>query len=186
MSVTAMVQCFVQRPVTGGARACLYALVFPIESHPDVIAWLLASSVDSLRILGLRGAWSWSTLVCPNFFALYAPHIRSLRLYDYNEDSAALVRMCTALEELVLYCVLETPFASDLPPTIEHLSFGNDYKHVKTLLPKLKILTWGKDPKYSLILDAMCRKKGIEVQLASDLQILCVGVRFHNDAYDLC
>jgi hypothetical protein len=184
---------FVQRPASG-ARTCLYALVLHTTLCQEVIAWLLASSADSLRILGLRSIWSRSKTVCPNFFALYAPHIRSLRLCDYDEHSAALVRMCTALEELVLPSVPETPLAPDLPPTIEHLSF----RFVRTLLPiidavtvlpKLKLLTCGMGAdhfKSYKILDARCRKKGVEVRLASDLQILRVGVRFHNDAFDLC
>ncbi|KAG2743680.1 hypothetical protein P692DRAFT_20706409, partial [Suillus brevipes Sb2] len=74
----------------------------------------------------------------------------SFRLFHYNVHSAALLRICTALEEMILHCVpTRVPLASDLPPTIEHFAFG-EYRGLLQLvfetvdvLPRLGVLTCG-------------------------------------------
>ncbi|KAG2120533.1 uncharacterized protein F5147DRAFT_2690 [Suillus discolor] len=163
-----------------GAEVCLYELALSRFPTPDVLTWLLESSTDSLRILELRdipGPTHRSIL------SLHAPRLRSLRLGYYNIYSAALLRMCTALEELVIYHVpTHFPLAPDLPPTIEHLSFRNpNHVYRNTLqpiieavdaLPSLKVLTCDKNAEQLVgdyeILKAKCRMKGAEV-VVSDI-----------------
>lgn len=163
-----------------GAKVCLYELALSRFPTPDVLTWLLESSADSLRILELRD------IPGPThrpILSLHAPRLRSLRLGYYNIYSAALLRMCTALEELVIYHVpTHFPLAPDLPPTIEHLSFRNpNHVYRNTLqpiieavdaLPSLKVLTCDKNAEQLVgdyeILKAKCRMKGTEV-IVSDI-----------------
>ncbi|KAG2058304.1 hypothetical protein BDR06DRAFT_950781 [Suillus hirtellus] len=163
-----------------GAEVCLYELALSRFPTPDVLTWLLESSADSLRILELRD------IPGPThrpILSLHAPRLRSLRLGYYNIYSAALLRMCTALEELVIYHVpTHFPLAPDLPPTIEHLSFRNpNHVYRNTLqpiieavdaLPSLKVLTCDKNAEQLVgdyeILKAKCRMKGTEV-IVSDI-----------------
>ncbi|KAG2133285.1 hypothetical protein DEU56DRAFT_810758 [Suillus clintonianus] len=163
-----------------GAEVCLYDLALSRFPTPDVLTWLLESSADSLRILELRDIPGPAQR---NILSLHAPRLRSLRLAHYNTYSAALLRMCTALEELVIYHVpTHFPLAPDLPPTIEHLSFRNpNHTYRNTLqpiieavdaLPKLKVLTCDKNAEQLVmdyeILKAKCRMKGAEV-IVSDM-----------------
>ncbi|KIK39684.1 hypothetical protein CY34DRAFT_320370 [Suillus luteus UH-Slu-Lm8-n1] len=75
----------------------------------------------------------------------------NFRLFHYNVHSAVLLRICTALEEMILNGVpMCVPLASDLPPTIEHLAFG-EYRGslqlvieaVLDVLPRIIVLTCG-------------------------------------------
>lgn len=166
-----------QRPC---AEVCLYELALSRFPAPEVLTWLLGSSTDSLCILELRDIPGPTHRT---ILAIHAPRLRSLRLAHYNKYSAALLRMCTALEELVIYNVpTHFPLAPDLPPTIEHLSFRNP-KHTyrNTLqpiieavdaLPGLKVLTCDKNAERLVvdyeILKAKCRMKGTEV-IVSDM-----------------
>ncbi|KAG2362613.1 hypothetical protein BDR07DRAFT_1451055 [Suillus spraguei] len=161
----------IQRP---GAEVRLYELALARFPTSDVLSWLLDSSADSLRILELRDT---PGLVHRSILSLHAPRLRSLRLAHYNNYSAALLRMCTALEELMIYHVpTHFPLVPDLPPTIEHLSFRNpNHTYRNTLqpiidavdaLPNLKVLTCDKNAKqlgdYE-ILKAKCRIKGTDI-----------------------
>ncbi|KAG1731625.1 uncharacterized protein EDB91DRAFT_1058584 [Suillus paluster] len=164
-----------QRP---SAEVCLYDLALSRFPTPEVLTWLLASSTDSLRILELRDIPGPTQR---NILSLHAPRLRSLRLAHYNIHSAALLRMCTALEELVLYHVpTHFPLVPDLPPTIEHLSFRNpNHTYRNTLqpiitavdaLPKLRVLTCDRNAEQLVvdyeILKAKCRMKGAKVIVA--------------------
>jgi hypothetical protein len=177
-----------QRP---GAEVCLYELALSRFPTSDVLTWLLESSADSLRILELRDIPGPTHRT---ILSLHAPRLRSLRLAYYNIYSAALLRMCTALEELVIFHVpTHFPLAPDLPPTIEHLSFRNpNHTYRYTLqpiieavdaLPSLRILTCDKNAEqlgdYE-ILKAKCRMKGAEI-IVSDVPFWVVGVKFYNN-----
>ncbi|KAG2152613.1 uncharacterized protein EDB93DRAFT_254992 [Suillus bovinus] len=166
-----------QRP---GAEVHLYELALSRFPTSDVLTWLLESSVDSLRILELRDIPGPTHRT---ILSLHAPRLRSLRLTNYNCNSAAFLRMCTALEELVIYHVpTHFPLVPDLPPTIEHLSFRNpNHMYRNTLqpiieavdaLPSLKVLTCDKNIEQLVgdyeILKAKCRMKGAEV-IVSDM-----------------
>ncbi|KAG2340271.1 hypothetical protein BDR05DRAFT_549609 [Suillus weaverae] len=163
-----------------GAEVCLYELALSRFPTSDVLTWLLESSADSLRILELRDI---PGLAHQPILSLHAPRLRSLRLSHYNIHSASLLRMCTALEELIIYHVpTHCPLAPDLPPTIEHLSFRNpNHIYRNTLqpiieavnaLPSLKILTCDRNAEQLVgdyeILKAKCRMKGAEV-IVSDM-----------------
>ncbi|OJA17114.1 hypothetical protein AZE42_02605 [Rhizopogon vesiculosus] len=189
----------VQRPASG-AKACLNELVMYHLLKPDVITWLIASSADSLRILDLGRCPLWPCVrienqLSPIVFAPHASRLRSLRISYYDRYSAALLRMCTALEELVLLRfdhMSKLSLVPYLPRTIEHLAFGIRYDDCETLqpiidavgaLPNLKILTCSKDvkrliPHYN-ILKEKCKTKGVGV-VVSDVP--WVGGKFYNDA----
>jgi hypothetical protein len=178
-----------QRP---SAEVCLYELALSRFPTLDVLKWLLGSSTDSLRILELRDI---PGLAHRNILSPHAPRLRSLRFSHYNLHSAALLRMCTALEELVIYHVpTHFPLAPDLPPTIEHLSFRNpNHTYRNTLqpiieavnaLPSLRVLTCDKNAEQLVgdyeILKTKCRMKGTEV-IVSDMPFWVVGVTFYNN-----
>jgi hypothetical protein len=181
----------VQRP-TSGAEVRLYDLVLPMHPRSDILTWLLASSTDSLRILCLRSRLQ--PLHLP-ILALHAPRLRSLRLSHYNENCAALLQKCVALEELVIWRMSLLPLAPDLPRTIEHLSFRHDeYNNTVPLvveavdvLPNLRILTCDRDLRrihadYAK-LSAKCKIKGAEFVVS---KIPWVGVESDHDASALC
>jgi hypothetical protein len=170
-----------------GAEVCLHDLALVMTPAPEVLTWLLASSADSLHILDLREA---PGLRGQNILARHAPQLRSLRIASYNDDTVALLRMCTALKELVLY-ELELPprcpLAPNLPPTIEHLCFTVRSPtrpitrwsliptHRTTLqplidavdvLPNLKVLTCSKSMRrlpFEEVLEQRCKMKGVEM-----------------------
>lgn len=175
-----------QRP---RAEVCLYELALSRIPTSDVLSWVLGSSTDSLRILELRDIPGPAHRA---ILSLHAPRLRSLRLAHYNIYSAALLRLCTALEELVIYHVpTHFPLAPDLPPTIEHLSFRNPNHTYRTTLqpiikavdalPSLRVLTCDKNAEQLVgdyeILKAKCRMKGTEV-IVSDMPFWVVGVPF--------
>ncbi|OAX33865.1 hypothetical protein K503DRAFT_869277 [Rhizopogon vinicolor AM-OR11-026] len=180
-----------------GAEVRLYNLVLSFMPTPEALAWLLASSADSLRILEVRESLPLTEL---NILARHAPRLRSLRLWFYNYNSVALLRMCTALEELVIYALdlpPRCPLAPNLPSTIEHLSLRikND-SHRTTLqpvidavdaLPNLKVLTCGRNVRRQhydeyMMLESRCRIKGVEVVLSdalAEIQWDCSSVTEH-------
>ncbi|KAF8547673.1 hypothetical protein OG21DRAFT_1526995 [Imleria badia] len=109
-----------QRPP---ARASLYDLALSRIPQQPVLTWLLGSSATSLRILDLHEV---PGIAARQTLGVHAPHLRSLRLLHFSLDSAAFLRQCTRLEELVIYNVpVFVPLAPELPPSIEHLSFRN-------------------------------------------------------------
>ncbi|KAJ8589392.1 hypothetical protein M405DRAFT_211962 [Rhizopogon salebrosus TDB-379] len=191
-----------------GAEICLHDLALVMTPAPEVLTWLLASSADSLRILDLREA---PRLTGRNILARHAPQLRSLRIASYNNDTVALLRMCTALKELVLY-ELELPprcpLAPNLPPTIEHLCFTIHHptnpitrqplipSHRTALqplidavdvLPNLKVLTCGKGMRRlpCEVLERRCKMKGVEM-VRSLAPNWMVGVEFYSNARAVC
>jgi hypothetical protein len=181
-----------------GAGVCLYSLTSVMAPAPEVLTWLLASSVNSLRVLDLQRVPPLTEL---HIFARHAPRLRSLRVRSYNEDTVALLHMCTALEELVLYGLElppRCPLAPNLPPAnaIQHLSFTiQAYSRRVTLqpiidavdaLPNLKVLTCNKSVrrlqyKEYEILEGRCRIKGVEV-VESVAPNWVVGIKFYSNA----
>jgi hypothetical protein len=166
-----------------GAEVCLHDLALVTTPAPEVLTWLLASSADSLRTLDLREA---PGLMGRNVLAHHAPQLRSLRIASYNDDTVALLRMCTALKELVLYefeLPPRCPLAPNLPPTIEHLCFTirnptyfithqllipttlQPLIDAVDVLPNLKVLTCGEGmPQLPCeVLEQRCKMKGVEM-----------------------
>ncbi|KAF8547674.1 hypothetical protein OG21DRAFT_1517153 [Imleria badia] len=165
-----------QRPP---ARVSLYDLALSrIPQHP-VLAWLLGSSAPSLCILDLHDVPS---IAARKILGVHAPHLRSLRLLHFSLDSAAFLRQCTRLEELVIYNVpVDVPLAPGLPPSVEHLSFRNSrltttfrntlrpFLDAIEVLPKLRIVTCDKDSEGLRdfeSLKARCTERGVEVVIS--------------------
>ncbi|KIJ61141.1 hypothetical protein HYDPIDRAFT_169884 [Hydnomerulius pinastri MD-312] len=160
-----------------GASVSLYDLVLSRIPQPAVLTWLLTSSSASLRILDLREVPGPATRT---ILGLHAKRLRSLRLLHYSFDSAAFLRQCTELEELVLFHVpTMVPLAPALPPSIEHLSFRNPiHTYRNTLrpfldaievLPKLRVLTCDRNSEQLeefAILKARCVERGVEVEIS--------------------
>ncbi|KAH7909674.1 hypothetical protein BJ138DRAFT_1066661 [Hygrophoropsis aurantiaca] len=161
-------------PVVSNAPVRLYDLILLRTPSPEILSWLLEPSLESLRILECREMPGRSTR------ALLTPHtrrLRSLRLLHYNLDSAALLRECTELEELLLYHIPSiVPLAPDLPQTIQHFGFWNSISnHQKTLdpildavdsLPRLNVITCNTNV-VELVdyprLKAVCEDRNIEI-----------------------
>ncbi|KAF7365213.1 54S ribosomal protein l4 [Mycena venus] len=145
----------------------LYELTLQRTSPSDVLQWLLSSSRTSLRILELRDLPSAST---HTDIAMCSPHIQSLRLMRYNAYSAAILRQCTNLLELVLLNIPTSLPA--LPPSLEHFALliqtytaSVDLRPVIEAieeLPHLRLLTFVGDPPD--ILQATCDAKGVTLQ----------------------
>ncbi|KAH0832343.1 hypothetical protein J3R83DRAFT_13359 [Lanmaoa asiatica] len=159
------------------AHVSLYDLALSRIPQPAVLAWLLGSSVLSLRILDLReipGIAARETL------AVHAPRLRSLRLLHFSLDAAAFLRQCTHLEEFVIYNIpVIVPLAPALPPSIEHLSFRNPLHDFRStlgpildaieVLPKLRIVTCDKNSeglREFVMLNKRCAKRGVEVVIS--------------------
>ncbi|KAJ7505319.1 hypothetical protein B0H11DRAFT_1708669 [Mycena galericulata] len=106
-------------PPTWTPTARLYELTLHRMPSSEVMVWLLSSSGTSLRILELRDLPSPRT---QSDLATCCPHIQSLRLMRYNADTAAILRQCTNLLELVLLNVPMLMSLPALPPSLEHFT----------------------------------------------------------------
>lgn len=160
-----------QRPP---ARVSLYDLALSRIPQQAVLTWLLGSSASSLRILELRES---PGLAERHILGVHALHLRSLRLLHFSLDSAAFLRQCTALEELVVYNIpVIVPLAPELSPSIQHLSFRNP-RHTSRntlrpildaveVLPKLRVVTCDENSTHLRdfeSLKARCTERGVEV-----------------------
>jgi len=159
------------------AHVSLYDLHLSRIPQQPVLTWLLGSSTSSLRILDLHevpGISGRQTL------GVHAPHLRSLRLLHFSHDSAAFLRQCTHLEELILYNLpVLVPLAPELPLSIEHLSFRNPthtFRHMLRpildaieVLPTLRVVTCDKNTEGLRDFEALrskCAEKGVEVVIS--------------------
>ena len=164
----------VQRPPS---HVSLYDLALSRIPQQAVLTWLLGSSTSSLRILDLHEV---PGIAARKILGVHAPHLRSLRLLHFSLDSAAFLRQCTRLEELVIYNLpVFVPLAPELPPSIEHLSFRNpNHTFRNTLrpildaievLPKLRIVTCDKNSeglREFEMLRTRCAERGVEVVIS--------------------
>ncbi|EPQ54617.1 hypothetical protein GLOTRDRAFT_43638, partial [Gloeophyllum trabeum ATCC 11539] len=155
----------------------LYELTLSRNVPQEITTWFLTRSEASLQILTLREL-PGPDLV--NTLSRHGPRIRSIRFFDYGKRTAALVRACSNLQEVVLY-KLASVRDLDLPPSVEHLSFRTPFwektpKHalrpileVIPTLPALWLVTGDQDIRgYEEwpLLQHMCEERG--VTLASD------------------
>lgn len=145
--------------------------LIPFES----LEWLLSNSESTLKVFELRDLPGQQM---KSILAKHGPHLRSLRLLHYNKDSADLLRLCTQIEEFVIYRIPDVVHIQMLPSTIEHFSFrstatGNkSYKaqiiSLMDKLPKLRVVTCDvravEHPNYPALKSA-CDAKGAEVQI---------------------
>lgn len=163
-----------QRPP---AHVSLYDLALSRIPQQPVLSWLLGSSATSLRILDLHEV---PGIAARQALSIHAPHLRSLRLLHFSLDSAAFLRQCTRLQELVIYNVpVFVPLAPELPHSIEHLSFRNPrhtfrntlrpFLEAIEVLPKLRIVTCDTNSEGLRdfeSLKARCAEKGVEVVIS--------------------
>ncbi|KAF8134790.1 hypothetical protein K438DRAFT_1640486 [Mycena galopus ATCC 62051] len=150
----------------------LYELILQRTPPSNILQWLLSSSGTSLRILELRDLPGGST---PADIAICCPHIQSLRLMRYNAHSAAILRQCTNLLELVLLNIPTILSLPALPSSLEHFalliqtySASVDLRPVvKAIesLPRLRIFTFVGDSQD--ILQAICDAKTITLHTTS-------------------
>ena len=163
------------------AQISLYHLTLTVPIEPDALAWLLASSVDSLCILDLQVPLHRQER---NILARHAHSLRSLHLSEYGKNIIALLRLCTSLEELVFRgfrLPSRYPLASNLPPTIQRLTFTiwtctcrvtlQPIIDAVDTLPNLKVLTCNQNTRHHeeyATLEWRCKRKGAEFIL-SDL-----------------
>ena len=164
----------VQRPPS---HVSLYDLALSRIPQQAVLTWLLGSSASSLRILDLHEV---PGIAARQILGVHAPHLRSLRLLHFSLDSAAFLRQCTCLEELVIYNLpVFVPLAPELPPSIEHLSFRNPRHAFRNtlrpildaieVLPKLRIVTCDKNSegfREFEMLKTRCAERGVEVVIS--------------------
>jgi len=112
----------------------------------EFLAWLLSDSDSSLQILELRDVPGQQI---KRIMAEHGRCLQSLHLLRYNKDSADILRLCTLLEELVIFRIPTVIELRDLPPTIEHFSFRDPTNigfHALILpliatLPNLRVVT---------------------------------------------
>ncbi|KZP33672.1 hypothetical protein FIBSPDRAFT_811063 [Athelia psychrophila] len=146
---------------------------------PEYLQWFLPSPEQSatpaLKLLELRDAMGESLL---NVTAPHCPHIRSLRIMHFNRAAAALLHMCTHLEELVLYHVPIIFPLENLPSTIEHFSIRNPANTAIDIqsaivapieaLPSLRVVTIDEQLQQHPGLAALqnvCDTKGVEMRV---------------------
>ncbi|KAJ7761505.1 hypothetical protein DFH07DRAFT_1020457 [Mycena maculata] len=157
-------------PPTWTLTAQLYELTLHRTPSSDVLVWLLSSSGTSLRVLELRDLPSART---QSDLGPCCPHIQSLRLMRYDAYTAAILRRCTNLIELVLLNVPPLVSLPALPPSLEHFALliqtytaSVDLQPVIVAvdtLPRLRILSFIGDGQLEQIprLRAACDAKGI-------------------------
>ncbi|KAJ7134633.1 hypothetical protein C8R44DRAFT_771034 [Mycena epipterygia] len=148
----------------------LYELTLHRTPSSEVLVWLLSASGTTLRILELRDLPSAHTQYD---LAMCCPHIQSLRLMRYNAYTAAILRQCTNLLELVLLNVPMIVSLPELPPSLEHFALliqtytaSVDLQPVIAAvnsLPHLRIFTFIGDSKLQQIpqLKAACDARGV-------------------------
>ncbi|KAJ6559189.1 hypothetical protein DFH09DRAFT_1036589 [Mycena vulgaris] len=148
----------------------LYEVTLHRTPSSQVLRWLLSASWTTLRILELRDLPSPYT---QSDLAMCCPHIQSLRLMRYNASTAAILRQCTNLLELVLSIVPTFVSLPDLPPSLEHFALltptytaSVDLQQVIAAvdsLPCLRVLTFIGDSQLKQLprLKAACGAKDV-------------------------
>ncbi|KAJ7644143.1 hypothetical protein FB45DRAFT_783960 [Roridomyces roridus] len=155
----------------------LYELTLHRTPSSEVLTWLISSSHSSLRVLELRDLPSSST---SSNLAPCCPHIQSLRLMRYNTQTAAILKQCSNLTELVLLNVPTLVSLPALPPSLEHFtlfiqtySTGIDMGPIVAVvdtLPRLRSLNLLGNPQedQTTTLQAACDAKGVTMWSTPD------------------
>jgi hypothetical protein len=101
-----------------GAR--LYELVLQRTPCVEGLEWLLSASQKSLHILecNMPPAARHNQIL-----ARYTEHLQSLRLIHHTPFSAALIRQCTNLREVMFAHLSDFLSLGELPQTLEHITF---------------------------------------------------------------
>lgn len=141
--------------------------------RPRCLEWFLSGSETSLRILKFRDT---PGQLMKRFLAKHTPYLKSLRMQRYDKDSADILRLCTRLEELVLFQLPIFIEVNDLPLTIEHFSFYfrattcHPLIALVTTLPNLQAIKCDKDveqyPDFAAI-RSVCDAKHVQLKVHS-------------------
>ncbi|SJL07703.1 uncharacterized protein ARMOST_11053 [Armillaria ostoyae] len=112
-------------PSTATPAPALYELALKRSLSADILTWILANSVGSLRILELMDLPSadMKDVLCP-----HGPYLHSLRIFRFSYAAASILRSCVNLKEFVLSSlpVMGPPLVK-LPESIEHFSLTNSH-----------------------------------------------------------
>ena len=168
----------VASPPSNPPKIKLYELMLLRSLIPFTsLEWLLSKSENTLKVFELRDLPGRRM---KSILAKHGPHLRSLRLLHYNKDSADLLRLCTQLEEFVIYRIPDVIHIQTLPTTIEHFSFRNPGTGIKSYkgqiislmdkLPKLRVVTCdvrAAEHHGFAALKSACDAKGAELQVRS-------------------
>ncbi|KAF9077823.1 hypothetical protein BDP27DRAFT_1208342 [Rhodocollybia butyracea] len=158
------------------AKFKLYELTMFRTLTPEIFSWLLANSLDTLRIVELRDLPSAEVTAV---LVGCGHQLQSFRAMKYHTNTAKIVQSCTNLQELVILGIPSIPpfTIQRLPLTLEHLSLVHSHSDPSVGIAdmmmlvknssKLKLLScdgrFKRDPLYGVFHD-ICMKKGIEVE----------------------
>ncbi|KAK0221664.1 hypothetical protein IW262DRAFT_919331 [Armillaria fumosa] len=157
-------------PSAAAPAPALYELALKRSLCADILTWILANSLGSLRILELMDLPSADM---KDVLGTHGPYIHSLRIFRFSHTAASILRSCVNLKEFVLSSlpVMGPPLVK-LPESIEHFSLTNTlatptdwspFVPLITLLP-LKTFTCDKgsrsQPGFDTI-ERLCRTRGV-------------------------
>ncbi|KAK0504190.1 hypothetical protein EDD18DRAFT_1345068 [Armillaria luteobubalina] len=86
-------------PPAAAPPPALYELVLKRSLSADILTWILANSLGSLRILELKDLPSTDM---KDILGPHGPYIHSLRIFRFSNNAASILRSCVNLKEFVL------------------------------------------------------------------------------------
>ncbi|KAK0487640.1 hypothetical protein IW261DRAFT_631622 [Armillaria novae-zelandiae] len=133
-------------PPTAAPAPALYELALKRSLRADILTWILANSVGSLRILELTDPPSADMR---DVLGPHGPYIHSLRIFRFSNTAASILRSCVNLKEFVLSSlpVMGPPLVK-LPESIKHFSLANtlatptDWSPFMSLIALLSLKTF--------------------------------------------
>ncbi|KAI0702292.1 hypothetical protein BC835DRAFT_1411117 [Cytidiella melzeri] len=149
------------------SKVRLYELVLWRLPRPPIIAWLLSSSQETLRVLGLISA---PTDHYDHVLQAHYEHLQSLRFFQYTQRSGGLARRFTNLREFVVTHLSGFLPLGRLPQSLEHLSFRYLSEAMTGIVLESIIVAVDKLPKLRLI---SCDAATAERDQFGSLEKLC-------------
>ena len=134
-------------PCDVSTTAQLYELVLHRIPCIEGMEWLLSASQGSLRILECNTAPSAKY---DRILAVHAEQLQSLRLFRHTPRSAALIRQCTHLREVMFTHLSDFLPLGELPETLEHITFRY-LPGVATVVPWSMVAAIDKLPRLRLV-----------------------------------
>ncbi|PBK97444.1 hypothetical protein ARMGADRAFT_922102 [Armillaria gallica] len=107
-------------PSSATPAPALYELALKRSLRADILTWILANSLGSLRILELMDLPSADM---KDVLHPHGPYIHSLRIFRFSHTAASILRSCVNLKEFVLSSLpVMGPSLDNLPRSIEHFN----------------------------------------------------------------
>ncbi len=101
----------------------LYELALKRSLRVDILTWILANSLGSLRILELMDLPSADM---KDVLRPHGPYIHSLRIFRFSYTALSILRSCINLKEFVLSSLpVMGPSLDNLPRSIEHFNLNS-------------------------------------------------------------